>query len=151
MSVQVGPSQSWGVWRQWLRKEHSRGVLPASCQLSQRPRASCTTHFSALGIHFWDRADVSLQWCSWAFTLVPRPGMPGWAWALQVNASARNGFPVSALNFPFPTIDRWIISNRNCLWREQEPDVDPAEAAAARHGPVTGGAAHLHPGATLVP
>lgn len=29
--------------------------------------------------------------------------------------------------------------------------MDPAEAAAAWHGPVSGGAAHLHPGATLVP
>lgn len=52
---------------------------------------------------------------------------------------------------PFPFADRGVISDRNRLWGEQEPDVDPAEAAAAWHGPVPGGAAHLHPGATLVP
>lgn len=153
--VTVGPG--WpiavlGVWRQWLRKGHSKCVFPASCQLSQGLGAFRTAHFSALRIQSsWDRAAVSLQWCSWAFTLVPVPGVPGWAWTVQVNAPTRNGFNVSALNFLFPVVDRWIISDRNRLWGEQEPDVDPAEAAAARHGPVPGGAAHLHPGATLVP
>lgn len=29
--------------------------------------------------------------------------------------------------------------------------MDPAEAAAAWYGSVSGGASHLHPGATLIP
>lgn len=34
---------------------------------------------------------------------------------------------------------------------EQEPAVVPHQAGAARHGPIQGGAAHLHPGAALLP
>lgn len=34
---------------------------------------------------------------------------------------------------------------------EQGSDLGPAEAAAAGYGPVEGGAAHLHPGAALLP
>lgn len=64
MLVRAGPLQPWGVWRQCLRKEHNRAVLPASCQPSQTPRAFCTTHLIALGIPFYrDMADVSLQRC----------------------------------------------------------------------------------------
>lgn len=43
------------------------------------------------------------------------------------------------------------IPGGDCIRGEQGSDLEPAEAAAARHGPVQGGAAHLHPGATLLP
>lgn len=43
------------------------------------------------------------------------------------------------------------IPGRDCVRGEQRSDLEPAEAAEAGHGPVQGGAAHLHPGATLFP
>lgn len=53
--VNVGPGWPITVLRcvEAVAQEGAQqSVLPASCQLSQRPRASCTTRFSALGVHF---------------------------------------------------------------------------------------------------
>lgn len=43
------------------------------------------------------------------------------------------------------------IPGGDCIRGEQGSDLEPAEAAAAGHGPVQGGAADLHPGAALLP
>lgn len=43
------------------------------------------------------------------------------------------------------------IPGGDCIWGEQGSNLGPAEAIAARYGPVQSGAAHLHPGATLFP
>lgn len=43
------------------------------------------------------------------------------------------------------------IPSGDCIWGEQGSYLGPAEATAARYGPVQSGAAHLHPGATLFP
>lgn len=145
MLVHAGPSQPRGVWRQWLSKEQSRAVLPASCQPSQ------TLSLVALGIHFsWDTAAVSVHWCRWAFTLCQ--GLAGVAeLGPPEERTHKEWFSCLCPEVPFAFVDRGVVSDRNRLRGEQEPDVDPAEAAAAWHGPVPGGAAHLHPGAALLP